>query len=280
MRCRVWCETLPFDEVIEPALVAALRAHAVDVMLAVRPWQLDELGATVARLRDAGLAVGLWPMIDDADGRWVSVASITRWLAFADAALARAPGCDEVVIDLEPPLAALAGWKQGRPPRPRWPDETAYLAARARLVEAIDRWRPRRVTTALLPLLAFEGAGEWMQRLLGTPATALPVDRHSVMAYTSLFEGWSRGLVGRRRAEALLLGTARLTRLRFGARAGLSLGCIDTGAFGDEPAYRSPAELARDVALARRARIEELTIFDLGGMVRRGPIEAWLEALR
>ena len=114
--------------------------------------------------------------------------------------------------------------------------------------------------------------------MLGTPATALDVDRHSVMAYTSLYEGWSRGLVNRARAERLFQLTARLTHARFGARASLSIGTVGTGAFGDEIGYRDPRELARDVALARAAGFDELALFDLGGVVRRAPAEAWFDA--
>ena len=49
MRRRVWCETLPYDEVARPALLAALRARGVELVLAdggsgdgtaalARPW--------------------------------------------------------------------------------------------------------------------------------------------------------------------------------------------------------------------------------------------------
>ena len=99
------------------------------------------------------------------------------------------------------------------------------------------------------------------------------------MAYTSLFEGWSRGLVDRRRAEALLASCARLSRSRFGERAALSLGTVGPGAFGDEPSYRDPGELARDVLIAKTSGIEELSLFELGGILRRAPIEPWFEAL-
>ena len=51
------------------------------------------------------------------------------------------------------------------------------------------------------------------------------------------------------------------------------------GALGDEPRYRDPSELAVDVAVARAGGVETLNLFDLGGVLRRGPAEAWLEAL-
>jgi hypothetical protein len=128
-------------------------------------------------------------------------------------------------------------------------------------------------------MLVAEVRGAWIQRVLGTPVSALPVDRHSVMAYTSLIEGWSGGWISRRSAEALLSACARLARVRFGARASLSLGTVGPGAFGDEPCYRDVDELARDVELACAAGIDEIALFDLGGVLRRPPAEAWFAAL-
>lgn len=280
MRRRVWSETLPLDELARPAVVALLARFRVDVMIAVRPWQLADVGDAVRRLQDAGVFVALWPMLADADGRWASAASSIGFVAFADDLLARVPFVDELAIDLEPPLRDLARWKDLRPTWRQTPSPHSYRAARDLLVAAVERWgNQRRVTTAVLPLLAFEWRGQWLQRLLGTPATSLAVERHSVMAYTSLFEGWSRGLVDRHRAERLLAATARWTCARFGPKAALSLGTVGPGAFGDETSYRDVGELARDVTLARAAGIDDLSLFELGGVVRRAPAEAWLEAL-
>ena len=249
-------------------------------MVAVRPWQLAGVGDVVRRFQDAGVFVALWPMLTDADGRWASATSAVPFVALADELLARVPFADELALDLEPPFGALARWKDGRPAWRQTPSASRYRIGRDTLVAAVARWRiDRRVTTAVLPFLALEWRGQWLQRVLGTPATDLAVERHSVMAYTSLFEGWSRGLVDRRRAERLLAATARLGRARFGAKAALSLGVVGPGAFGDEPCYRDVGELGRDAALARGAGIDEIALFDLGGVVRRAPAEAWLEAL-
>jgi hypothetical protein len=196
------------------------------------------------------------------------------FIAFADTL----PVADELVIDLEPPIAKLARWKSGRPTWPR--SRPPFASARDALVAAVERWQAAtRITTAILPFLALELRGQWMQRAFGTPVSELAIARHSVMAYTSLFEGWSRGLVDRRRAEAMLAGCARLSRARYGERAALSLGTVGPGAFGDEPSYRDPGELARDVAIAEAAGITELSIFELGGILRRPPIDRWFDAL-
>ena len=267
MRRRIWCETLAFADVA-PALPLLARFR-LDLLLAVRPWQLADVGDAVARAKDAGVHVAVWPMLSDADGRWASVATTVGMTAFADALLAS--DADELVLDLEPPIAQMTKLKALRP---TWTARAGFGTARDVFSALIARWRPRRVTTAVIPLVA----GTPLERLLGTP-TDLPVDSHSVMAYTSLFEGWSRGLVGRRRAELLLAACARVARLRWGDRAGLSLGTVGAGAFRDEPCYRDVAELARAVAISRAAGIEDLSLFELGGVLRRAPAEAWLEAL-
>jgi hypothetical protein len=79
--------------------------------------------------------------------------------------------------------------------------------------------------------------------------------------------------------RSLLWRTARASVDRFGARASVSLGAVAPGALGDEVPYASPDELADDVAIVRAAGIEDVALFDLGGVVRRGPMDAWLDAL-
>lgn len=277
MRRRVWCETLSYQELLSGSLASLLQSYQVELLLAVRPWQRDRVVDMINTFHDNGVRVALWPMLGDAEGRWANSATHAPFIAFCDQLLDRAPFADELVVDLEPPLAELAQWKNGWPTRPA--PRPAFVQVRAELASAVERWRSvMRVTTAVLPFLAFEFYGQWLQRIFGTPMSNLSADRHSMMAYTSLFEGWSRGLVNRRRAEALLVACARCARLRYADRAALSLGTVGPGAFGDEPSYRNPSELRRDVELARAEGIDELSLFDLGGIVRRGPAEAWLEA--
>ena len=61
MRRRVWCETLPFEELCAPGVLHLLARFHLELLLAVRPWQLAEIPGVVARLRDAGVVVALWP---------------------------------------------------------------------------------------------------------------------------------------------------------------------------------------------------------------------------
>ena len=137
-------------------------------------------------------------------------------------------------------------------------------------------------SAAVLPFVLFDpsdGRLRPVQRALAAPVDALPWDHVSVMLYTSMIEGWSRGLIPRPRALDLLARGAVASRRRFGAAAGVSVGVVDVGALGNEPRYRDPAELAVDVAVSLANGVHTINLFDLGGVLRRGPAEAWLEAL-
>ncbi|MFK5151303.1 hypothetical protein ACI4CU_28550, partial [Klebsiella pneumoniae] len=79
----------------------------------------------------------------------------------------------------------------------------------------------------------------------------------------------SRRVLDRRDVRALLSAATLAAVARFGDRASVSLGCVGTGALGDEPIYRSPDELADDVAIAAEAGATDLALFDLGGVLAR-----------
>ena len=292
---RIYCETLPFEEVTRPRTVALLRRHELEIVLAVRPWQLPDLPGVARVLRDAGVPVSVWPMLADEEGRWASAHNAPSFARFLrDAAdLLEAAGVPprEVLLDLEPPFAqarALATSGGSRGPwldlasaRPRATTPRAMDDASSELAAAVVDLHDRGIATAsaVWPLVALDppGARGW-QALLGTPVDALATGRVSVMVYTSILEGWSRGAIRRRDAKLLLTAASARALRRWGASAGISLGCVGTGALIDEPVYRDPSELAEDVALVRAAGCHDLSLFDLGGVLAREPAEAWLDA--
>lgn len=290
MRRRIWSETLPFAELAAPATMSLLARFDVELLAAVRPWDLPDLPALVGACNDAGVVVGLWPMIDDADGRWANALNVATFEAFVRRVLDAVPAgarVRDLAVDLEPPFGVVA--TALRSPGAVWPSlasvqDTRWTAARRQfraLIGAVHE-RGLECSAAVLPFVLLDpsrGRLRPVQRALAAPVDALPWDHVSVMLYTSILEGWSRGLLSRPRALDLLGRGARASRGRFGAAAGVSVGCVDVGALGDEPRYRDPSELAVDVAVARAGGVETLNLFDLGGVLRRGPAEAWLEAL-
>ncbi len=294
-KLRIYCETLPFEEVIRPRTVALLRRHELEIVVAVRPWQLAELPAVAQVLRDAGVSCSIWPMLSDEEGRWASAHNAPSFVRFVratvDALEAAGAPPREVLLDLEPPFAharalATTGGSTGRwydfaAARPRTTSAEAMNAAALELGAAVTALHARGIATAsaVWPLVALDppDARGW-QALLGTPVDALATGRVSVMVYTSILEGWSRGAIRRRDAKLLLVAASARALARWGPSAGLSLGCVGTGALVDEPIYRDPSELAEDAALARASGCRDLSLFDLGGVLSREPAEAWLDA--
>jgi hypothetical protein len=294
---RIYSETLPYEELVRPRTLGLLAHYRLEVVLAVRPWNLGELPDVARAMRDAGVLLSIWPMLADEEGRWANVHNAPAFthltLSACDALEAADAPLRDVLFDLEPPfaqarsLAALGtSYRQGGEGLSRivsgvFRSSAAFTAASAVLAEAVAAIHRRGIATsmAVWPLVALDPPeGDRWQSLLGTPVDALGAGHVSVMMYTSIFEGWSRGALRRRDSAALLAIGAARTRRRWGRGAGVSLGCVGTGAFDDEPTYRDPSELAEDVAIVRAAGCDELALFDLGGVLRREPAEAWLEA--
>lgn len=298
---RIYSETLPLDRVRERTVTSLLRRYDLALVLAVRPWELGALAEVARTITGEGVPLSVWPMLSDDAGRWASASNAGAFAALVDdvARTLEGNGASELFFDLEPPFGeaqrfveggtrtgdgravrAIASGAASFQRRARAGD--VYLEAERTLASSVSRLRDAGIASAaaVWPLVALDPPrdGPW-QRVLGTPVDALGVDRVSVMAYTTIFEGWSRGAVRRHHAQALLARASSRTASRWGASGGVSLGCVGTGAFEDEPVYANPRALAEDAAIARAEGIEDLTLFDLGGVLARAPAEAWLDAL-
>ena len=275
---------LPYDQIADRALLADLAARRIDLLVAVTPERASTAAPLVHACRAAGVGIGLWPMMDDRDGRWPSAANARPFIQFCRDLLASLKAAhavpDEIAIDLEPPINRVRAMLAGSPRALLQLPGREGMQGIADLVHEL-RGQSLRVSAAVTPLVALPSplASRGWQRLLGTPVDGLAFDTINVMAYTSLFEVYSRGLFRRRDARAMLHTIAATTARRWGRRAAISLGVVGPGALGDERAYRTPAELAEDVALAEAAGIEEIVLFALDGLAARPPREAWLEAL-
>ena len=290
---RIYCELLPYDDLTRPRVLGLLARYRLSLVLAVRPWQLDALTDVSRALADHGVPLSLWPMLADEDGRWVNVDNAPSFSDLVRRACDRVgdPGPSEVLFDLEPPFDDVRGLTDsdaGGGHALRALRRMGVAAARARfakgagqlhgLVRELDA-REVATSSAVWPLAALDDAQDpaW-QTLLGTPVDGLGLGRVSVMMYTSIIQGWSRGALSRADVLALLHGCCLRARKRWGDGGGVSLGAVGVGAFSDEPIYRDPGELAADVGVALAAGATDLTLFDLTSELAREPAEAWLDA--
>ncbi|MEZ4299414.1 MAG: hypothetical protein R3B70_30970 [Polyangiaceae bacterium] len=71
----IWAETAPPEALADPATYRALARFGADVALAVRPADVERVATWVDLAASHGVRASLWPMIDDASGRWLSTAS-------------------------------------------------------------------------------------------------------------------------------------------------------------------------------------------------------------
>ncbi len=295
-RLRIYSETLPFEQIVRPRTLELLRRYELEIIVAVRPWQIEQLARTAGALSDGGVNFSVWPMLADEEGRWASAHNAAAFVKLVERVVDALEGAKrpprEVLFDLEPPFAyvrdLVAAGRSGGGVReraralPRAASPALMGAASRVFAAAVGDLHARGIATAsaVWPLVALDPPLEssW-QALLGTPVDAVGTARVSVMMYTSILEGWSRGALRRHDVGLLLASATTRARRRWGRDAGMSLGCVGTGALADEPTYRNPSELADDAALARAAGCHDLTLFELGGVLARAPSEAWLDAL-
>jgi hypothetical protein len=293
-RRRAWVETLPFDAIARPDVVALLASRTIEPIVAVWPrTPIDAIVRVIESYGLAGLPVALWPMLEDGEGRWANAGNAGAFADFVDdlcsrlASRGRAP--TEIVFDLEPSIEAMrssfASSARSVHMLPIPGDLRPFVAAQARLTALCSGLHAQGIlaSAAAPPTVLLdpqEGGSRPFQEVQGTPIDGPAWDHVSFMLYTSILEGWSRGVLRRDDARALLVIACRAAVARLGERAGASIGAVGVGAFGDEPVYRGVAELADDVALARAAGVDDLALFDLGGVLRpdRAPAEPWLDA--
>lgn len=284
---RVWSEFVPFADLCSARTLRPLAERGVQLLVATIPEDAAGLGAVVGTSREIGVSVGVWPMLERRHGRWPSAANLDRWRAFTERTLddlgARDLLPDTVAVDLEPALDEIDRLLHGDARvLGRWASRRGVGRARRELTACVDAIRHRGVETfasAIPSVLGDPDGRRGWQRALGTPVDDVGFDRVAPMVYSSLFAGYSRGLLRRADAVSLLGACARAARRRFAGRAGICLGTAGPGVLGDEAAWASVEMLAEDVAEARAAGIDDIAAFDLTGMLARPPVETWLDAL-
>ena len=269
---RLYAEHVPIRELQDPSLLRALARRRVELAVAIFPADRPRAADLDRACRAAGVALVLWPLLDDTLGRWPSAANAEAFghhaLALSEALRtrnARGAWSRTMLLDIEPPIRWMRRALHGRilsPPEPFQRESLLPVAhglrERGHVVEAVAP-----------PMVAF---GRRWETWLGTPVSELGCGRVEPMAYTSLFEGYSKGIVDRGVARDLL---RRIALLQPDA---LSLGVVGGGALGDERAYRGVEELREDVAIATDCGVRHLSLYSLDGILQRPPLERWLDA--
>ena len=283
----IFSEFVEYEALMGEGVLEVLSRRGVGLVWAVQgEAKRAECGRVFEACRKAGVRVTLWPMLGDDEGRWVSATNVERFVDEVSSLFAMLEGSgslpDELLLDLEPPIDWMRGALRGG-----WSRLSGAPGAetRARLRGLVDKARGLGVeswATAPPPVVVSEDerARRGWAAMLGTPVEGLGLVGVCPMAYTSLIEGYGRGVMRRRDALGLLATWSRSLVTRGGGswRPMVGVGAVGVGALGDEACYRGVEELREDVAQVRAVGIEDIALFCLGGAMRRG-LEAWLDAL-
>ncbi len=275
----VFSEFAEEADLCAPETLSMLAERGIGVYAAITPSNFSSAPVIVAAAREAGVRLGLWPMVDDGTGRWANAWNAIEYIRFTREMLASLDGAlpDELLVDLEPPIGATRRavngerMRLGKPPQDGWNALTEFFAELAT--------NQMEIAAAIAPWCVCGSSAAAWQWAMGTPIDGMPFDRIFAMAYSSMIEGYSRGFLRRRDARALVSVWARQLKASLGERGILALGIIGRGAIGDEPTYRDPSELADDAAIALAAGQTSLALFDLSGALDRSPAADWLDAL-
>ena len=282
-RRRIYSELVPLDQLARAPILAPLAEREVQLLAAVQPGGRDDALRVVERAREIGLSIGLWPLLPDDRGRWLHSENADEFARWIDELIVeidrRGLSIDALVLDLEPPIAEVRRLTGGRLGAVRaWLSRRTDPSVHRAIVAMLAERGIESIAAIMAPVIVPGASGRGWQKALGTPIDA-PYRLLHAMLYTSLFEGYSRGVLARSDVRALLVRLAQLARDTFGDRAGVSLGAVGVGALGDEDTYRDVSELADDVALVRRCGVEDIALFDLSGVLARPGAERWLDAL-
>lgn len=295
MNIRVWYEYYTVEQALEQRTRDLLKSYNVSVGLAFMPGSMDTEHARLLRTwADDGIEVALWPLLTDAQGYWPNernvdvysetVKEICAWLD------ANGISLPWLAVDLEPPVYMMKQVKETAPLE-------RLRAVRRLAIENRDRGRfhdaSRRfgqlneflhargcrtlvpIPSHVIPDLATGSTA--IQDLLETPVSTVNWDLVTAMIYTSMLTGYSRGMVSARDAHWYLYSAMRDLKAALWERAAVSIGVTWIGKLGDEPYYKSPEELRPDVEAAKAALIEDITIYNLEGILKSPQPEAWFE---
>ena len=283
MKRAVWSEFVPFRRLRSRIVLTLLERRNLGLYVAVTPRDVPELADVVCAARDHGIWVAVWPMLDDAAGRWAGQGNRTAFMKHAARILAVLADRDALppgfALDLEPAVGEMRRVLRGEVRSLiRWFGRREDQSAGYRGLLTSLESHGIEATLAIVPPLVFDGSRRTWERVLGTPIPHRANCRMCPMAYSSLIEGYSRGRLSRSDALSLVSLVAQTARRRYGERASLSLGIVGRGALGTEASYRSVEELRQDVSAARAAGIDDFVLHDLAGVLARGPAEKWLDA--
>jgi len=296
-RRRVWTEFLSPEILGARETLDLLQRYQLQPLVAMPPGREGPAMVEALRsLHEAGVPIGIWPLLSDSEGYWPGSANAQATASRVHQLLAMARELDiplrTIALDLEPRLElkqsvlAMRAAQRLRHLGERFV-ETARQVHRQEHQDAVKVYsqlatelRAAQVESLAIavPPLALDliAGSEFWQSFLATPLTGPRWDTQSPMYYRSMIQ---EALPGKARllGRAIFAEACRLWAAQPGP-ACMSLGVVGPGKLADEASYKTPAELAWDVACATAAGLDDLALFSLESVLEREHPGQWLDA--
>jgi len=297
MIVRVWAEYLAPKDALNRKVIRLLKKYNIGLNMAFPEGSFNkEYAKLFGDYEQAGVTTTVWPLLSDAAGYWANERNAKE---FSDYVLSIYDWADKnkfsipwLAVDLELPHRQTVGlketrgrelirravelYRENRNPGRFHDASNAY----SRLAEAIHA-RGAKIITAAAPFAAddIKSGGTAFQDFMETPISTVHWDVISFMIYTSMMAGYFGSVFSRRGACRYLYSVMSDMKEALWNRAAVSIGVTYTGKLGDEPYYETPQELLPDMQAAKAALIEDISIYNLEGILRSPRPEEWFETL-
>jgi hypothetical protein len=297
MNVRVWAEYFSPKDALKKNVVRLLKNYGVTLGMAFPPGSMnDDYAKMLAGYEQAGIPVMLWALLPDESGYWACERNAREFSEYVEKIYAWADsnkfGIPWLAVDLEPPFGQMdlvkksSGldivrnlvevYRQNR-------DRGRFYSSGEEYSRLVERMHSRgvKVLTAASCQVAedFVKGAVGIQDAMETPISPVNWDVVSFMMYTSMIAGYLKPFISPADARWYLYSVMSDMKQLLWDRAGVSIGVTYIGKLEDEPYYSTPEELLPDMRATKAALINDVSIYNLEGILRSPRPEAWFETL-
>lgn len=298
MKLRVWAEYLPLDVAVREDVISLLKKYDVNLAIATPYGCLNNEWANFLKLyQDNGCEVALWLLLPDDLGYWPSERNADEFSKYLDEVFKFAKlhnlKIPWIAVDLEMPIyqgervlrakTLPKKIKELIKIRKENKDLKRFQIATRKYSEIQDKINNFGAKTLVaahhfvLDDLAVGGLR--LQDIMETPVSVVKWDVVSFMIYNSMNVGYSKGLISFSDAQYILYRYAKDAKKYFGESASISLGVTYVGKLGDEPYYEEPHKMIPDIEATKAAKINDIAIYNLEGILRAKNPADWFEVV-
>ncbi len=277
--------------------MSVFKEFDVCLNIAVPYRSFDEYSELVRKYEEEGIELCLWLLLPSELGYWPSERNVVFFEDYLDELFEWASEEDLyfpwIGVDLEPPIYQLDGVRE----KSFFEKPSAVVRAgfsnldKERFEDAMFRYSSLldkvhdygvKTLTAVEPLVINDAlmGTDFIQDLMEVPVFGVEWDRVSFMIYTSMWSGYSQGLISREECTSLLYDYLSDGKEKLQERTAVSIGVTGVGALGDEPYYENPSQLKPDVEASLAAGVKDISIFCMRGILRRGNPREWFKMVQ